>query len=161
MVLESQNGLSWKGRQHSSKPPAMGRDSSPQIKLPRAPSNLASNTSGDGASTASLDSLCQCLNTLIVKDLFPISNLNLPLFSLGPSPLVLSPLPLMESLSSSPAGPLQVLGGHNGVSMGPSLLQTEQAQLSQPLFRGEMLQPSENPCGLLWSHSNSSMAFLR
>jgi len=42
-----------------------------QIQLPRAPSNLASNASRDGAPTAPL-------TTLTAKDFFLMSNLNLP-----------------------------------------------------------------------------------
>ena len=41
----------------------------------------------------------------------------------------------------------QVLEGCNKVSPEPSLLQTEQAQLSQPVFIGEALQPSDHLCG--------------
>ena len=41
-----------------------------QFSLPRAPSNLALSTSRDGASTASLGDLFQCLTTLCVKFYF-------------------------------------------------------------------------------------------
>lgn len=40
-------------------------------------------------------------------------------------------------------GPLWVLEGCSKVSVEPSLLQAEEAQLSQPLFIGEVLQPFE------------------
>uniref|UniRef100_A0A8C2T2L6 P53 and DNA damage regulated 1 n=2 Tax=Coturnix japonica TaxID=93934 RepID=A0A8C2T2L6_COTJA len=54
-----------------------------------APSNLALNTSKDGASTTSLGSLFQALTTLLVKN-FPLtSNLNLPSFNSKPFPRVL------------------------------------------------------------------------
>lgn len=33
------------------------------------------------------------------------------------------------------------------VSLEPSLLQAEQPHLSQPVLIGEMLQPSDHPCG--------------
>ena len=62
----------------------------PPTRLPRTPSNLVWNASRDGASTASLGSLCQCLTALWVKNFFLTSNLNLPSFSLKPFPLVLS-----------------------------------------------------------------------
>jgi len=52
-----------------------------------------------GASTASLGNLCQCLTTLMVKNFFLISSLNLPSFSLEPFPLVLS----LHSLVKSPS----------------------------------------------------------
>ena len=44
------------GRELKALPPAMGRAASHQLRLPRAPSNLALSTSMDGASTASLGS---------------------------------------------------------------------------------------------------------
>jgi len=52
-----------------------------------------------GASTASLSNLCQCLITLIVKNFFLISSLNLPSFSFKPLPLLLSLHALVKSLS--------------------------------------------------------------
>ena len=48
----------------------MGREATHQTRLLKTPSNLALNTSRDGASTASLGSLCQCLTTLRVKNFF-------------------------------------------------------------------------------------------
>ena len=42
---------------------------------------------------------------------------------------------------------LQVLEGHNEVSLEPSLLQTKQAQFPQPFFIGEVLQPSHHLSG--------------
>ena len=62
-----------------------------QTRLPRAPSNLALNTSRDGWGIYSLSGqLFQHLTTLIVKN-FPLtSNLNLPSLNLKPFPLVLS-----------------------------------------------------------------------
>jgi len=48
-----------------------------QTGLPRATSSLALNASRDGASTASLGNLFQCVTTLWVKN-FLISNLNFP-----------------------------------------------------------------------------------
>ena len=44
----------------------------------------------DGAPITSLGSLCQCLTTLIVENIFVTSNQNLPSFSLKPLPLILS-----------------------------------------------------------------------
>jgi len=38
-------------------PPAVGKVASHEVRLPRAPSNLALNTSKDGISTASLGNL--------------------------------------------------------------------------------------------------------
>jgi len=50
--------------------------------LLEAPSNLALNTAREGASTASLGNLFQCLTTPILKNFFLISNLNIPSFFL-------------------------------------------------------------------------------
>ena len=49
----------------------------------------------------SLGNLCQCLTTLMVKNVFLISNLNLPSCSLEPFPLVLSLHTLVKSPSPS------------------------------------------------------------
>jgi len=65
-IIESQNGLGWKGPQWSSSfnPPAMCRVTNHQTRLPRATSSLALNASRDGASTASLGNLFQCVPTI-------------------------------------------------------------------------------------------------
>ncbi|KAK4825745.1 LOW QUALITY PROTEIN: hypothetical protein QYF61_002184 [Mycteria americana] len=84
----------------------------------------------------SLGNLCQCLTTLIVKNFFLKSSLNLPSLSLKPLPLVL----LQQA-------PLETLEGCYKVSPQPSLLQAEQPQLSQPVLVGEVLQPSGHFCG--------------
>jgi len=70
-------------------PPAMCRVANHQTRLPRATSSLALNASTDGASTASLDNLFQCVTTLWVKNFLLISNRNLPCLSLKPFPFVL------------------------------------------------------------------------
>jgi len=57
------------------------------------------NAAGEGASTASLGSLCQCLTNPTVKNFSLISNLNLPSSSLEPLPLVLSLHALVKSPS--------------------------------------------------------------
>jgi len=72
-----------------------------QTRLLRAPSSLALNTARDGAATAYLGNLCQCFTTLMVKNFFLISNLNLPSSSLDPFPLVLSLHTLVKSPSPS------------------------------------------------------------
>ena len=68
----------------------MCRVANHQTRLPRATSSLALNACRDGASTASLGNLFQCVTTLCVKNFLLISNLNLPCLSLKPVPLVLS-----------------------------------------------------------------------
>jgi len=77
----------------------MGRDISNQLRVLRAPSHLAWNGSRDGASPISLGSLGQGLTTLSMNKFFLSSSLNLPSFSLKPSPLVLSLQALLKSLS--------------------------------------------------------------
>ena len=52
-------------------------------------------------------------------------------------PLKKSPFPAL----------LQVLEGHCKVSSEPSVLQAEEPQLSQPVFVGEVVQPSDHLCG--------------
>jgi len=52
-----------------------------------------------------------------------------------PMPQQLLPLLLIHSL--------QVLEGHNEVSLEPSLFRDKQAQFPQPFFIGEVLQPSD------------------
>ena len=71
----------------------MGRVANHQTRLPRATSSLALNAFRDGASTASLGNLFQCVTTLCVKkkkNFLLISKLNLPYLSLKPFPIVLS-----------------------------------------------------------------------
>ena len=50
-------------------PPAVCRAVNQQTRLPRATSSLALNVCRDGASTASLGNLFQCISTLWVKNL--------------------------------------------------------------------------------------------
>ncbi|KAK4821962.1 hypothetical protein QYF61_004966 [Mycteria americana] len=98
--------------------------STPQRMLLRAPSSLALNVSRDGASTASLGNLFQCLTTLRFK-------------AMTSCPITTHPC--KKSLSNFP-----VLAGCYKVSPQPSLLQAEQSQLSQPVFTGEVLQPLDH-----------------
>ena len=74
--------------------------------------------SRDGASTASLGNLCQCLTTLSIKHFFLMSNQNLSSFSVKPFPLVLSQQTLLKSLSPSflqpPLDTERLLSGHPG-----------------------------------------------
>ena len=67
-VIESESftDLGWKGPEGlcASNPPAINRAATHQIRLPRILSNLALSALKNGASTASLVRLCQCLITL-------------------------------------------------------------------------------------------------
>ncbi|KAK4811014.1 hypothetical protein QYF61_015718 [Mycteria americana] len=92
------------------------------LQLLKASSNLALNTSRDGASTTSLGNLFQCLTTLIFKAITPCS------IATGLA---------KKSLSIFLRSPLYMLKGCNKVSLEPSLLQAEQPQLSQPFHIGE------------------------
>jgi len=77
----------------------MSRDIFNWTRLLRALSNLALSVSRDGASITSLGSLCQGFTTLMVKNFFSISSLNLPPVSLKPLLLVLSLHALVKSPS--------------------------------------------------------------
>jgi len=125
----------------------MGRDPFPQPRVLQATSNLALNTAREGAATASLGNLGQCLTTLRVKNFFLVSNLNLPSFSLKPLPLVLSLHALVKGPLQLSCRPLQVLAGCSKVFREPSLPQAEQPQLSQPFLPAEGFQPSDHCCG--------------
>lgn len=81
--------------------PVMGKDAFHQTELPKVPSNLSLITSGDGASTASLGSLFQCLSILIGHNSFFVSNLSLSGSSLKQVYPNLSLHSLIESLSPS------------------------------------------------------------
>jgi len=67
--------------------PATCRGSNQQTRLPRATSSLALNASRDGASTASLGNLFECVTTLWVENFVLISNLNLSFSVQNHSPL--------------------------------------------------------------------------
>ena len=67
----------------------MSRDIINSTRLLRALSNLILNVSRDGASTTSLGNMCHRFTTLIVKNFFLLSSLNLPSLSFKPLPLVL------------------------------------------------------------------------
>jgi len=53
----------------------------------------------------------------------------------------------MKIVPIFPISPLQVLQGHNKVSLHPPLLEAEQPQLSQPFLTGDVLQPLDHFCG--------------
>lgn len=75
----------WVERELKDHPPgsnscARGRAATQQLRLPRAPSRLALNAPRVGAPTASLESPCQGLTALYVKNFCLTSYLNLRLF---------------------------------------------------------------------------------
>jgi len=84
--------------------------------------NLVLNTFRDGASTACLGILFQCLTTLTVKIFFIIYNLKPHSFSLKPLLVPLSLYTLAESVPSFPLGPLWVLESRKEVSPEPCRL---------------------------------------
>jgi len=99
----------------------------------KTPSNLALQTAGEAAATASLGNLGQGLTTLIVKSFILVSDPNFPSFSL--KPFVLSLHALVQSPSPTLSLPLQVLAA--ALRSPCSLLQAEQPQLSAfPHSRG-------------------------
>ena len=71
-------GLEGTFRGHLAQPPCSEQGHLPLDQVALSPSYLALNVSGDVASTTSLGSLFQCFTTLIVKEFFLISSLNLP-----------------------------------------------------------------------------------
>jgi len=75
--------------------PAVGRGIFSQIRLLRAPSNLALTVPRDEASTTPLGSLCQPFTTLTALNFF----LNPSSVNLKPLPLVLDPHALVKSPS--------------------------------------------------------------
>ena len=93
----------WVGRHlcRSSSPasPARSEGTFNHFRLLRAPSNLTLKASRDGTSTTSLGNLFQCFTTLIVKNVFLASSLNLPSFSLKWLPLDLLQQVLLKFLS--------------------------------------------------------------
>ena len=72
-IIESQNGLGWKGilRSCTTKPSAIGRDTFHYTRFLKAVFILALIASRKGASTTSLSNLFQCLTTLTVKKFLP------------------------------------------------------------------------------------------
>ena len=99
-LSEPSNGL---GQKRSLKliQSSMGRDIFNWIRLLKDLSNLTLNVSRDGASCTSPGNLGWGFTTLIIKNFFVISSLNLSSFSLKPSPLVLSQQALLKTLSPS------------------------------------------------------------
>ena len=74
---------------HTAPTPAMGRAAPHQLRLPRAPSNLALSASRDWGTTASLGS-CASASPHSGERISPTLNLNLSTFSIKPFPLYLS-----------------------------------------------------------------------
>jgi len=79
----------------------MGRDTFHWTRLLKAPSNVALNTSREGAAITALGNLFQTLTSLTVKDFFLIFGLKIPSLSLKPLPLVLSLHALVKRPSPS------------------------------------------------------------
>jgi len=104
-------GLEGTIKDHPVPPPAMGRDPFPQPRVLRAPSSLALNPAREGAAIAPLGSLDQGPTTLRGKSFFLTADLNLPVFTLKPFPLVLSLQALVNSPLQLSHRPLQPLAG--------------------------------------------------
>jgi len=102
----------------------MSRDPFPQPRVLRAPSNLALNPAREGAATASLGRLGQGLTTLMGKNFFLISHLNLPSVSSEPFALVPSLHTLVKRARAFPSDALlarlgRAQGGCRGRDEGP------------------------------------------
>lgn len=134
MDVDSQNqSMLWAGRdleEHLVLTPCHGQR---HLSLDQLSSNLAFNTSRDGAPTTSLGNLCQCLITLRVKNSFLVSHLKLLPLSLKPFSLFLS---LHAPVKSPSPSHLQLPYRYWKTStVCPwSLLQAIQPQISQPVF---------------------------
>ena len=74
-------GLEGTFKGHLVQPPAASRAVFGLMRLLRAPSNRTVNVCRDGGSTTSLGNLCQCFTTLMVKNVFLLSSMNLASFS--------------------------------------------------------------------------------
>jgi len=94
----------------------MKRDTCSSIRLLRAPSSLTLSVSRNNASTTPLSNLCQCLTTLIIKNAFLKSSLNLPSFSLNTFPLILSQKTLLVSFPFFLIAPLYIAKGSYRIS---------------------------------------------
>lgn len=90
-----------------------------------------------------------------MKNFFQISNLNSPPFQFKAiTPCHVATLPDKESLPNFLIG-----NGRSKLSLPePSHLKAEQPHLPQPLFTGEVLQPSEHPHGIVWTCLNRCMS---
>ena len=90
-IIEAQKGLGWKGPLRPSSSNCLLQAGSPPTRpgCSTAPSSVALNASEEGASTASLGKLFQCLTALTGRNFFLISSLNLSSSSLKPFPFVL------------------------------------------------------------------------
>lgn len=133
----------------------MGRSTSDQIKLPKSPSSLALNTSKDGASTASLGDLFQCLIPLVAEKFFLEIRLNPAYFNLKPLLLVYHRKPALEDFCHY--NPFKYYQKATRFPCSCLPLQDEQAQLPQPLLIREMFQPSDyfhGPSQTHWSTSH-------
>ena len=122
--------------------PAVIRAAPHELRLPRAPSNLALSAFRGGALSSPLP------HHHTNKEFLPNISPKSPLFqfkAIPPCPITICPrkksIPLLFVSS------LQVLEGCNEVSLEPSLLQDEQAQIPQPVFIGEVFQPSDHLSG--------------
>jgi len=136
-------------------PPALFRDlTSPPLSNPwqgcqplghdaHGPITLSLSASRVGASAASL---CQCLTTLLSKEFPPHILCKFPLLYFKTIPLCLITIrQCKKSFSLVFISYLLVLEGCHEVFR--ELLQSEQTQLPQPFFTGDVLQPSGHLSG--------------
>lgn len=99
------------------------------------------------------------LHRLHSKDFVPSPSSKPTLFQLKAiPPCPVSTYPCQKSLCSFFQSPLYVL--ESALMTPQSLLQTEQHQLSQPVFMAELLWPSGSFPDLLWTRSSTSILFL-
>jgi len=98
LIIESENVLGWKGP-YRVPTPCHGQGPLPPAQGAPSPVQPGLEPCQGRTATASLGSLGQGLTSLMVKNFYLIPNLNLPSFTLNPSPLVLSLHALVKSPS--------------------------------------------------------------
>ena len=155
--IESQTGLGGKGPQSPSSPNPLPRAGTPSTSpgCPKPHPTWPSTLPGSQGQPQLLWATCARASApsqgrISASHLISIS----PPAASGHSPWPVTPCPCHQPLSSFPGAPAGT-GRGSKVSLEPSLLQAEQPQLSQPVLIAEVLQPSDQLRGLLWTHSNN------
>jgi len=143
-------------RPSRSNPLAMGRDPTHQPRVLQAPSSLGLSAAREGEATAFLGNLGQGLTILRAKNFFLVSDLNLPAFSLKPSPLVLSLRALVTSPSPALSQPLQALAA--ALRCPCSLLFSRLNNPSSPSLSSQQRCKSSCWCEIRWSPPRSLLS---
>lgn len=146
------DGSGWAGRDPQRSPgPTRQQGAGPsQVEeVLRAPSRLSWEVSRAGARPTSVGNVLQRFACrLVAACCLPCTEREPPLVWFEASPRCgVAAGPLTKSSAIFLVSPLEVLKGGSKVSAGPSLLQAEEAHLSEPFLAGEALQGSDGVCG--------------